>query len=147
MFFFLEWIGNKRGCVLHEMQNVFSTQFSHSPTMAFSHCFLRKRKISPYLKSPHISGVSCCLQTILVALQEKLQEEPAEVNERTHVVCISNDKAMKEMACLIICLSCKKTTKHTHTRSQRRCSLFLFPAGWWAHTSTALQALTSIPAV
>lgn len=107
------WIGNKRDCILHEMQNVFSTQFFQARTVAFSHCFRRQRKISPYLKSPHISGVSCCLQTILVALQEKLQEEPAEVNERTRVVRISNDEAMKEMPCLIICLSCKKK-KNTH---------------------------------
>lgn len=32
-----------------------------------------------YLKSPHIPRVSRCLQTILVAFQEKLQEEPAKV--------------------------------------------------------------------
>lgn len=133
---------------MHEMQNVFSTQFSQSRTVAFPRCLRRKNIISPYLKSPHISGVSCRLQTILVALQEKLQEEPAEVNKRTHVVRISNDETMKEMPRLIICHSGRKNKKkHTHTRSQRRRSLFLFPAGWWAHVSAALRALTSIPAV
>lgn len=113
---FLKWlIRSKTDCVLHEMPNVFSIQFSQCYTMAFSHSIWRNRKISPCLKSPHISGVSCCLQTILVALQEKLQEEPAEVNERTHIVHISNNAAMKEMPCLIICHSWKK--KKTHTQA------------------------------
>jgi len=29
----------------------------------------------PYLKSPHVSGVPCGFQTVLIALQEKLQEK------------------------------------------------------------------------
>lgn len=97
--------------------------FPHSfPSLApwpSPRCLRRKNIISPYLKSPHISGVSCRLQTILVALQEKLQEEPAEVNKRTHVVRISNDETMKEMPRLIICHSGRKNKrKHTHTQSK-----------------------------
>lgn len=113
------WIGNVRDCILHEMQNVFSTQFSQSRAVAFPRWFKRKKNTTPhpppYLKSPHISGVSCRLQTILVALQEKLQEEPAEVNKRTHVVRISNDETMKEMPCLIICHSGNTHKKKTQT--------------------------------
>lgn len=50
-----------------------------------------------YLKSPHVPWVSRSLQTILVAFQEKLQEEPAKVNKRTRV-CTSATKKnhMKE---------------------------------------------------
>lgn len=95
----------------------FPHSFPSLAPLAFPHCLRRKNIISPYLKSPHISGVSCRLQTILVALQEKLQEEPAEVNKRTHVVRISNDETMKEMLCLIICHSGKKKT-HKHTQSK-----------------------------
>lgn len=42
-----------------------------------------KLVIISYLESPHISWVSCCLQTVLVTFQEKLQEEPAKVSKRT----------------------------------------------------------------
>lgn len=45
-----------------------------------------------YLESPHVPWVSCCLQTILVAFQEKLQEEPAEVNIRTRVCRTTTSK-------------------------------------------------------
>lgn len=32
-----------------------------------------------YLKSSHITGISCILQTVLVALKEELQEEPEKI--------------------------------------------------------------------
>lgn len=42
--------------------------------------------ICAYLKPPHVPGVSRRLQTILVTLQEELQEKPAEVNKRTRKI-------------------------------------------------------------
>ena len=40
-------------------------------------------RTTPYLKSPHVPRVPRRLQTILVTLEEELEEEPAEVNKRT----------------------------------------------------------------
>lgn len=32
---------------------------------------------APHLKTPHVPGVPCVLQAVLVTLQEELEEEPA----------------------------------------------------------------------
>lgn len=41
-----------------------------------------KKPQAPYLKPSHVPRVSCCFQTILIALEEKFEKESAERKQR-----------------------------------------------------------------
>ena len=53
-------------------------------------------RTAPYLKSPHVPRVPRRLQTILVTLEEELEEEPAEVNKRTRW-SVERERSMKTL--------------------------------------------------
>lgn len=111
-----------------------------SPTFCLStHTQAHECIFSPnfaYLKSSHIPRVSCCLQTILVTFQEKLQEKPVKANKRTQVYTSPTQKSHERIMYIIICNS--KTAS-----SQRRLIIFQKQAMWMVctclRTSTWLQ--------
>lgn len=86
----------------YSVPHVFTFSLSaHTQAHTHRHAFFLS--IYSYLKSPHIPWVSCCLQTILVAFQEKLQEEPAKVNKGTHVCTSATKKSHERIVYMIIC--------------------------------------------
>lgn len=91
------WMGIKE-LYVSSMTVIFFFTYSvpchHLPSFSWHSFFF-----SMYLKSPHISWVSCRLQTILVTFQEKLQEKPAKVNKRTHVYKSVMKKLWKKHVC------------------------------------------------
>ena len=59
------------------------TRVTYSCKWLSIRCIRCSRCVS-YLEPPHVSWVSCIFQTVLIALEEELEEESADKNKNTH---------------------------------------------------------------